>query len=170
MKQIRIFLAAILLVAATLAQAAGGWTDYAENQLIDFLFRGQASGLPSTWYVALYTACPTDSSAGTEVTNANNYSRQSAGANGLTVWAGTQSAGSTAVSSGTNATTSNNNAITWGTASGSWGTINCWGLVDSGTYGGGHLWIYAPVTTPPTITSGATASFAAGQLTFTLDN
>jgi phage terminase large subunit-like protein len=50
------------------------------------------------------------------------------------------------------------------------GTVACWGLVDSGTYGGGNLWIYAVVTTPPTITSGSTASFAMGTLTVQIDN
>ena len=167
---LRSLLVAVLLAAVSLSVQAGALTDYAENQLIDYIFRAQASGLPSTWYVALYTTCPTDSSAGTEVTNAGSYARVSAGANGLTVWAGTQSAGSTTASTGTNGTTSNNNVISFATATGTWGTINCWGLVDSGTYGGGHLWVYTAVTTPPTITSGATPSFAAAAMTFQIDN
>ena len=169
MKTIRLLLVSLLLIVPGLVQA-GAITDYGENKLIDYIFRGQASGLPSTWYVALYTTCPTDSSAGTEVANSGSYARVSVGANGLSVWAGTQSAGSTSASSGTNGTTSNNNAINFATATGTWGTINCWGLVDSGTYGAGNLWIYSSVTSPPTITSGATPSFAAGQLTFQIDN
>lgn len=156
-----------LLVSCSFAYA-GSLTDYAENKLIDYLFRGQASGSPGTWYVSLYTTCPTDSSAGTEVANANGYARVSVGANALTNWASTQ--GNTGVSSGTGGQTSNLAAINFATATGAWGTINCWGLVDSGTYGGGNLWVYAPVTTPPTITSGATASFAIGALTVQIDN
>lgn len=155
------------LAACSLAQA-GPFTDYAENKLIDYLFRGQSSGTPSTWYVALYTACPTDSTAGTEVTNANSYARVSVGANALTNWASTQ--GNTSASSGTTGTTSNLAAIPFATATGSWGQINCWGLVDSGTWGGGNLWIYAGATGTPTISSGATASFAIGALTVQLDN
>lgn len=168
----RLAAAALIALASVLtfpgSAVAGAFTDFAENRLIDYLFRGQASGLPSTWYVALYTTCPTDSTAGTEVTNANSYARVSVGANGLTVWAATQ--GGTSVSSGTSGTTSNLAAIPFATATGSWGTINCYGLVDSGTYGGGNLWIYSAITTPPTITNGSTASFAIGTLTVQVDN
>ncbi len=96
---------------------AGAFTDFAENRLIDSLFRGQASGAPSTWYVALYTVCPTDSTTGTEVTNANAYARVSAGANALSNWASTQ--GNTSASSGTGGTTSNLAAIPFATATGS---------------------------------------------------
>lgn len=167
MKSISRFLCAAMLALACNAYAAGPFTYYAQNKLIDYLFRGQASGTPSTWYVALYTACPTDTAgSGTEVTNANAYARQSVGANALTNWAATQ--GGTSVSSGTTGTTSNLAAIPFPTATGSWGTVNCWALVDSGTYGSGNVWIYAPVTTPPTITSGATATFAIGALTVTI--
>ena len=170
MKFLRLLLVSLLLIVPGLVQAAGGLTDFAENKLIDYIFRAQASGIPSHWYAVLYTTCPTDSTGGSEVSNANNYSRVDIGANALAIWAGTQSAGSTSASSGTGATTSNNNAITFGTASGTWGTINCWGLADSGTYGGGNLWIYGPVSSPPTITNGATPAFAAGTMTFQLDN
>ncbi len=50
-----------LIVAAALALAsaavsAGAFTDYAENKLVDALFRGQALGTPATWYVGLDTA------------------------------------------------------------------------------------------------------------------
>lgn len=156
------------LAIAPTAQAAGPLTYYAQNHLIDYIFRAQASGLPSTWYVALYTTCPTDTAgSGTEVTNANAYARQSVGANALTVWAATQ--GGTSVSSGTTGSTSNLAVITFPTVTtSSWGTVNCWALVDSGTYGAGNVWIYAAVTSPPTLTVGATASFAIGALTVTI--
>lgn len=156
------------LIFASFAHA-GAFTDFAENKLIDYLFRGQASGAPSTWYVALYTVCPTDSTAGTEVTNANAYARVSVGANALTNWAATQ--GGTSVSSGTGATTSNLAIVSFPTViTSSWGTIACYGLVDSGTYGAGNLWVYSTITTPPTLTVGATASFAIGALTVQIDN
>lgn len=159
---------AITLTVAPVVQAAGPFTYYAQNHLIDYLFRGQASGTPSTWYVALYTVCPTDTAgSGTEVTNANGYARVSVGTNALTNWNATQ--GGTSASSGTTGQTSNISAISFATVTtASWGTINCWALVDSGTYGGGNVWVYAPVTTPPTLTVGSTASFAAGALTVTI--
>lgn len=169
MRNFKSFLVGVLLAAVSLAAFAGPFTDFAENKLVDYIFRGQSSGLPSTWYVALYTTCPTDSTAGTEVSNANAYARVSVGTNALTNWAATQ--GGTSASSGTTATTSNLAAINFATViTSSWGTVNCWGLVDSGTYGGGNLWVYAAVTVPPTLTVGSTASFAIGQLTVQLDN
>ncbi|MER2554703.1 MAG: hypothetical protein ABTQ28_15720, partial [Thauera sp.] len=78
MKSLRLLFAGLLaLLLLSTAQAAGPFTYYAQNHLIDYLFRGQASGLPSTWYVALYTTCPTNTAgSGTEVANANAYARQ----------------------------------------------------------------------------------------------
>jgi len=169
MKNIRMLLVSVLLTVCSFGTYAGSFTDYAENKIVDYLFRGQASGTPSTWFVALYTTCPTDSTAGTEVTNANGYVRVSVGANALTNWASTQ--GNTSVSSGTTGTTSNLAAINFATVTtSSWGTIQCFGLVDSGTYGGGNLWVYSAITTPPTLTVGSTASFAIGTLTVQVDN
>jgi len=165
MKMLRILFASVLLLASGFAQSAA-LTDFAENKVVDALIRAQAIGTPVTWYVALYTTCPTDSTAGTEASG-GSYARVAVTA-GLTQWAGTQSAGSTIASSGTNGTTSNNATITFPTATGTWGTINCWGLTDAST--AGNIWVYAAVTVPPTITSGATASFAAAAMTFQIDN
>ncbi|HLO63167.1 MAG TPA: hypothetical protein VK165_09415 [Azonexus sp.] len=148
------------------AAQAGALTDYAENKIVDALFRGQSLGAPATWYFALYTACPTESSAGTEVSG-GNYARVAVAAS-LANFAGTQSAGSTTASSGTGGTTSNNATITFPTASGPWGTINCWGMTDAST--AGNIWVYTTVTIPPTITSGATPSFSAGAATIQVDN
>lgn len=164
----RLFLILTLAFAASFAHA-GAFTDASENKLIDYLFRGQASGAPAKWFALLYTACPTDSTAGTEVSNANGYARVDLGTNALTIWASTQ--GNTSVSSGTSGTTSNLATITFPTViTSSWGTIACYGLTDSGTYGAGMTWVYAPITSPPTLTVGATASFAIGALTVQIDN
>lgn len=146
---------------------AAALTDYAENKLVDTLIRAQALGAPATWYVALYTACPTDSTAGTEVTG-GSYARVAVTA-GLTQWAGTQSAGSTTASSGTGGTTSNNSAITFPAPTANWGTVNCWGLTDAST--AGNIWIYSSLSVAKTINNGdAAPSFAAGAATFQIDN
>lgn len=169
MKKLQQVLLILALAFAASFAHAGAFTDAAENKLVDYLFRAQASGAPSTWYVAAYTVCPTDSTAGTEVANANGYARVSVGANALTNWAATQ--GGTSASSGTGGTTSNLAIIPFPTViTSSWGTVNCYGLVDSGTYGAGNLWVYAALTSPPTLTVGATASFAIGALTVQVDN
>ena len=81
------------------------FTDFAENKIIDWFFRAQALGItgasagagsgPTTLYIGLLTATPTDSTGGTEVSG-NAYARvgvtSSMTASG---WAGTQGAGTT---------------------------------------------------------------------------
>lgn len=163
---LRVFIAAIL-AALTFTAHAGALTDYAENKLIDYLFRAQASGIPATWYVALFTACPTDSTAGTEVSG-GSYARVAV-TSSLANWAGTQSAGSTTASSGTGGTTSNNNTITFPAPTANWGVVACWGLMDAAS--GGNLWVFSALTQNKTINNGdAAPSFAAGAATFQIDN
>lgn len=141
-------------------------TNYAENKIIDAMIRAQALGAPATWYVALYTAAPTDSTAGTEVTG-GSYARVAVTA-GLTQWAGTQAAASTVASSGTDGTTSNNATITFPTPTAAWGSVTSFALTDAAT--AGNVWIYANLTTAKTINSGDSVSFAAAALTFQIDN
>jgi hypothetical protein len=156
---------ALSLLAGT-AQATA-LTDYAENKIIDALFRGQALGAPTTFYVALYTTCPTDSTAGTEVTG-GSYARVAI-TSSLANWAGTQSAGSTTASSGTSGTTSNNGVIPFSAPTANWGVVACWGLLDTST--AGNLWIYSALTVSKTINNGdAAPSFSAGAATFQIDN
>jgi len=140
---------------------SGGCSDYLSNKLIDFIFRGQAFTFPATMYASLFTATPSNAGGGTEVGGGVNYARVSI-TGSLANWAGTQSAGSTTASTGTLGKTSNNAAITFGAPSGSWGTTGWAGLHDAST--AGNLLFWAPLTTPKTIASGASApSFPAGQ-------
>ena len=141
-------------------------SDYLENKLIDDLFRGQAYSAPSTLYVGLLTAAPTDSTAGTEATG-GAYARVAV-TSSLANWAGTQGAGTTAASSGSGGTTSNNNIITFPTPTASWGTVVAMGIYDAAT--GGNLLIYSALTVSKTINTGDGVAFAAGQLTFQIDN
>lgn len=145
---------------------AGALTDFAENKIVDATLRAQAIGTPVTWYVALYTACPTDSTAGTEVTG-GSYARVAITAS-LADWSGTQSAGSTVASSGTGGTVSNNGTIAFPTPTAGWGTVVCWGLADAAT--AGNIWIYSALTVSKTINNGDSVSFAAGAATFQIDN
>lgn len=155
-------------------------SNFAENKLIDFLFRGQALGItgataaagtgPANLYVALFTTMP-DAEAGTagvEVSG-GGYARATV-ASSLANWAGTQSAGSTTASSGTSGTTSNNGVISIGSgnASANWGSIVGYGVFDAST--GGNLLFSASIT-PKTVNSGdPVPTFAAGALTFQIDN
>ncbi len=166
MKSIRLILASLLFAVVSFAQA-GALTDYAENKIVDAVLRGQTLGAPATGYVGLFTTCPTDSTAGTEVSG-GSYARVAV-TSSLANWAGTQSAGSTTASSGTGGTTSNNGAITFPAPTASWGTVTCWGIFDAST--SGNLWIYSALTVNKTINNGdAAPSFAAGAATFQIDN
>lgn len=159
-------LAVVALLFAGLVQAAA-LTDFAENKVVDALLRGQALGAPVTGYAALYTTCPTDSTAGTEVTG-GSYARVAI-TSSLAGWAGTQSAGSTTASSGTGGTTSNNGVITFPAPTANWGVVTCWGILDAST--AGNLWVYSALTVNKTINNGdAAPSFAAGAATFQIDN
>lgn len=152
-------------------------TDFLENKLIDFLFRGQALGItgasaaagsgPTSLYLALYTSTPTDSTAGTEVSG-GSYARVAVSST-LANWAGTQAAASTSASSGTSGTTSNNGTITFPAPTANWGTITGFGILDAST--GGNLMLYGALTTSKTVNNGdAAPSFAAAALTFQIDN
>lgn len=142
-------------------------TDYLENKLIDQLFRAQAYTFPSTLYVGLLTAVPTDSTAGTEVSG-GSYARVAVTCS-LANWAGTQSAGSTTASSGTNGTTSNNSAITFPAPTASWGVVTSIGIYDAAS--AGNLLMYGTLNTSKTINNGdAAPSFIAAALSLQIDN
>lgn len=142
-------------------------SDYLENKLIDQLFRGQAYSFPSTLYIALFTANPTDTGGGTEVSG-GSYARVAVTCS-LANWAGTQSAGSTTASSGTSGTTSNNAAITFPAPTANWGVITGMAIMDAAS--AGNVLIWNALTTNKTVNNGDAAPvFSIGALTFQIDN
>lgn len=160
------FIAVALWMVSTFA-AAGALTDFAENKIVDAVLRAQSIGAPATFYVALYTTCPTDTGGGTEVTG-GSYARVAV-TSSLANWSGTQSTGSTTASSGTDGTSENNNVITFPAPTANWGVINCFGLADAST--AGNLWIYSALTASKTVNNGdAAPSFPANALSFQIDN
>jgi hypothetical protein len=142
-------------------------SDYLENKLIDQLFRAQAFSFPATLYVALYTAAPSDTGGGTEVTG-GSYARVSAAAS-LANFAGTQAAGSTTASTGTNGTTSNNGAITFPAPTANWGVVTHFAIYDASSAGNELFW--GALTTAKTVNNGdAAPSFAAAALSIQIDS
>lgn len=142
-------------------------TNYLENKIIDWLFRGQPFTPPANLFFGLLTAAPNDASAGTEVTG-GSYARVSVAAS-LVNFAGTQGAGTTVASSGTTGTTSNNGNITFPAPSAAWGSVVAMGIWDAST--GGNLLVYAPLAAPKTINNGDPApSFPAGAFTYQEDD
>lgn len=160
------FLLSVLLSLSACVEAAS-LSDFAENKIVDATLRGQALGAPISFHIALYTACPTDSTAGTEVTG-GSYARVAV-TNSLVNWAGTQAAASTLASTGASGTTSNNISVIFPAPTANWGVVTCVGWMDAAT--AGNNWIYNALTVNKTINNGdAAPSFAIGALTFQADN
>jgi hypothetical protein len=125
-------------------------SDYAEKLLLDFLMTSGTATRPTAWYVALYTAAPSDSGGGTEVSG-NGYARQAV---------------TFAAASTPGGTTSNTGAVTFTAAGGSWGSISHIGLHDALT-SGNLLW-HGAMTAAKTIADGDTLEFAIGNIDLTL--
>lgn len=166
-KQLFLMISVAFVCLFSAASSATSLSDYLENRLIDAFLRGQAYTMPATTYVALATTTGSDSACGTEVTG-GSYARVAV-TSSLANWAGTQSAGSTTASTGTGGTTSNNNAVTFPAPTANWGTVTEFCVFDAST--SGNLLFRAALSVSKTVNNGdAAPSFAAGALTFQIDN
>lgn len=125
-------------------------SDYAEKLLLDWMMTTGSATRPTVWYVALYTAAPSDSGGGTEVSG-NGYSRQS-----VTFGAASSPGG----------TTSNTGAVTFTASGGSWGTITHMGIFTASS-AGNLLW-HGALTASKTVGDGDTLEFAIGNIDLTL--
>lgn len=129
---------------------AGSFSDYLEDKVLKHVFTNTAYTAPSTLYVALYTAAPTDAGGGTEVSG-TSYARQ---AMAFTV----------SGSSPTQAT--NSGAVEFPTAGSNWGTIVAAAVFDASS--GGNMLAWADLTNNKTISSGDVFRFPASSFTVTL--
>lgn len=125
-------------------------SDYAEKLVLDWLMTTGTATRPTAWFVALYTAAPSDSGGGTEVTG-GGYSRKAVTFNAASTPGGT---------------TSNSNIVSWTAAGASYGTVTHVGIFDAST-GGNLLW-QGSLSASKTVADGDTIQFAAGNLTLTL--
>jgi len=132
---------------------AGSFSDYLENEVLDHVLGGGDYARPATVYVALFTAAPTDSGGGTEVTG-GSYAR-AAVTNNATNWP--------AASGGAK---SNGTTITFATPTGSWGTVVAVGIFDASS--GGNLLMWADLAVNKSVASGDVVEFPAGDLDVTL--
>ena len=124
-------------------------TDYLENKLLDHVLKNTAYTSPTTVHIGLLTVTPTDSTAGTELTN-TGYTRQ-------TLSFGTASVGAVAT----------NTVLTWTNSSGSdWDTAVALGIYDAAT--GGNLLFYKTIS-GKLVKDTESLSIASGDLTVTLD-
>jgi hypothetical protein len=136
-------------------------SDYLENKLVDHIFRNRSYSVPTTIYVGLFTATPSDSGGGTEVSG-GSYARVQVGPSD-SAWESTQGTTTAVASSGTGGATQNGGAITFPAPTANWGTIVAFGIFDAST--SGNLLIWGPVTPNKTVNNGDPApSYPAGAL------
>lgn len=142
-------------------------SNYLENKLIDFLFRGGSYTVPNTLYFALCTSTPTDASTGSNISeiSGGNYSRQSLSSSAAN-WYSTQG-DTSATSTGTTGTTSNVSSIAWNSVTWS-GTVSAVAICDAST--GGNVLFYSSLNSNKTIVSGDSISFSVSGLSIQLDN
>lgn len=128
------------------------FSDYTENLVLNWLFTANSATRPTAWYVGLFTAAPSDTGGGTEVSG-SGYARKATG---------TMSVSGT---SPTNCT--NDAAIEFAAASGgNWGTITHIAIFDALTTGNMLGW--AALTTSRTINDGDILRIPANDLDITL--
>jgi hypothetical protein len=140
------------------------FSNYTENKLIDHIFRNTAWTMPTTIYVGLYTAAPSDAGGGTEVTG-GSYARVAVGPS-TTAWTATQG-GTAGASSGTGGQTANAADITFPAPTANWGVVTHFGIFDALTTG--NLLFHEALTASKTINGGdAAPKFLATALTVTL--
>lgn len=133
---------------------AGGKGNTLANAILDHVLGGPDYSRISNVYIALYTASPTSSGGGTEVsTSATAYGRQTV-VNTTASW--------TATSGGVK---SNINLIDFGTATGNWGTVVAGTIMSDPSTG--YILYFGPLTTSKTISTGDGFRIPIGGLVLT---
>lgn len=131
------------------------FTDYLEQKVLEYVFRGQAFPQPSALYLGLFTVLPTSDAGtgGTEVSG-GGYARANLGtlSNAFTAWS---------ASSGIK----NSADITFPQATAAWGTIVGLGIWDAAT--GGNLLAFAPFQSSKVVNPGDQIVVRANDLTIT---
>lgn len=119
-----------------------------ETTTLKWLLTADSVTRPTAWYIALYTAAPSDAGGGTEVSG-GSYVRKAA------------------TFSVTGDTASNTAAIEFDVATASWGTITHAAIYDA--VSGGNMIAHAALTAGKTIDSGDVLRFPANDLDVTID-
>jgi len=128
------------------------FTDHTESLVLTWLFTNSTATRPTAWFVGLFTAAPSDTGGGTEVSG-SGYARTATG---------------TMTISGTDPTNATNaSAIEFPAASGgNWGSVGWAAIFDAST--GGNMIAWAALSTARTINDGDVLRIPAGDLDVTL--
>jgi hypothetical protein len=125
-------------------------SNYLENKILDHALGVAAYSMPSTVYVSLHSANPTDTGSGAELSG-NAYARVAA-----------------TFAAAASGATANSAEIQFPIATPStWTTATHFGIWDA-VSGGNLLW-YGALGSSVTVTAGQRATFAVGDLDITLD-
>jgi hypothetical protein len=125
------------------------FSNYAEGQVLKWLFTASAITRPSTWFLALFTSDPGETGSGTEVSGAG-YARKAIGFNGAS-----------------NPVTGPTAQISFTASGGNWGSVTHWAVYDA--VSGGNLLVYGALTTAKTVNDGDTAVAAVDAFSVSLD-
>ena len=125
-------------------------SDYSEKLILDYLMTTGSATRPTTWYVALYTAAPSDSGGGTELSG-SGYAREA-----VTFAAATSGTG----------TTSNSGAVVFTADGGDWGSVTHMGIHDASS-SGNLLW-HGALAAAKTVLDGDSLEFAVGNIDLTV--
>ena len=128
-----------------------GFSTYLAQKIIDHTLRGSSYSMPSTLYLALFTADPTDN---------NVTANEATGA-----WYGRVATGSWSAAVGSGNASSNNNAIVFNAVTGSTISISHWGIYDAST--SGNLLYSDSFPASRVLNVGDIATVAASGLTLT---
>ena len=123
-------------------------SNYLENALINGTLRATTFTAPTTVYISLHTADPTDAGTGTEVSG-GSYIRQSA-----------------TFAAPSNGASASDADVTFPQATGNWGTIGWIGIWDAQTTG--NMLYHTALDASKAIDTGDIFKIASGSLTVTL--
>lgn len=124
------------------------FTNSTETLVLNWLLTTGAAVRPTAWYVGLFTAAPSETGGGTEVSG-GSYVRAA-----ITF-------------SVTGDTASNTASIDFAAATASWGVVTHAAVFDAVT--GGNMLSYAALSTSKTINSGDILRILAGDFDITLN-
>jgi len=125
-------------------------SNYLEQHILQWIAGTDMPVSPTSIYVALSTAAPSEAGGVTEPAVVDGYARAS-----VTFGAVQQGADA--------ATISNDAEVSFGPASADWGDITHFAIFDAAT--GGNMLRHSTLSAPVTINSGDSATFAVGALT-----
>lgn len=124
------------------------FSDASETLIANFIANNQTATRPTAWFLALFTAAPSDSGGGTEVSG-SGYARQAitfGAASGPTV--------------------SNTSTHTFTASGGAWGTVTHYGIFSASS--AGTLYWHGALGTSRTVADGESLTVAAGAFTLTV--